>query len=91
MMQPAVPTIIAAALLATLASVASRAQTVSPPAQTLPPPAGAAVVPKPQAAPPRAATPAPAQARASAVIMVTDQSGAGLPDVRRLGDRSGYP
>jgi len=81
MMRSAVPTIVAAALLAALAAAASHGQTVPPPVQTPTPPAGPASAPKPQAAPPRAATPAPGPARATVVIMVTDQSGAGLPDV----------
>src|SRR5512133_2665532 len=72
MMRALVPTVLAALLLAVVAG----AQPTQPPAQTPPPTAAA----KPQA-PPRAPVSSTA-GRASAAVMVTDQSGTGVPDVR---------
>ncbi len=74
MMRPLVPIVLTALLFA----AAAGAQPPQPPAQATPPPS--AITPKPQAPPPRAA--ASTAARASAAVVVTDQSGAGIADVR---------
>jgi mannose-6-phosphate isomerase-like protein (cupin superfamily) len=84
MMRP-VALAVLASLLFTLPVAGMRAQSTQGAAQTPPPPAGQtppqAAAPKPQT-PPRTTPAAPATTRTSAAIMVTDQSGAAVSEVR---------